>query len=265
MIEPLLFTTTRVSTFRGRQLLTAATAFFFQRDERLFVATSRHVLHDEPSGHYPDRIELVLHVDAADLTRTVVFSILLYREGRAVWRQGSDSGGAVDLAVIELERENLPAESVMRAFEPHHIQMPSAEVEVGASVRIVAFPLGFYDTRHHLPVVRHATVASSFGVRFEGHGYFLTDGRMHRGTSGAPVVLRRDSGDVEFPWRLLGVHSGGMDMRDRDSTQDETLGLNCAWYADILMTLTMADASLSDAEMGPRPGARGRVAAPPVR
>jgi hypothetical protein len=131
-------------------------------------------------------------------------------------------------------------------------------VEAGASLRIVAFPLGFYDTRHHLPVVRHAIVASSFGVRFEGQGYFLTDGRMHRGTSGAPVVLRCDAENEELPWRLLGIHSAGMDMRDRDVNQDETLGLNCTWYADILGTLTQAHASLSDAEMGPRPGMKAR-------
>lgn len=264
MTEPLLLTTTRVSTFRGRQLLTAATAFFFQRDDRLFAVTSRHVLHDEPSGHFPDRIELVLHVDAVNLTRTVVLSILLYHEGRAVWRQGADSGGPVDVAVIEIDRENLPHESVMRAFEPHHIQPPSSEVEAGASLRIVAFPLGFYDTRHHLPVVRHAIVASSFGVRFEGQGYFLTDGRMHRGTSGAPVVLRCGAGAGEIPWRLMGIHSAGMDMRDRDAAQDDTLGLNCTWYADILMTLTQADATFSDAEMGPRPGVRSRLVSRPT-
>jgi hypothetical protein len=29
-----------------------------------------------------------------------------------------------------------------------------------------------------------------------------------------------------------------MDMATRDLNQDESLGLNCAWYADILMTLT---------------------------
>jgi len=261
MAEPLLLTTTRVSTFRGRQLLTAATAFFFLRDERLFAVTSRHVLHDEPAGHFPDRIELVLHVDATDLTRTVNFSVLLYSEGSAIWRQGADSGGTVDVAVIELEREKLPQGSVMRAFEPHHIQFPTPEVEVGASLRVVAFPLGFFDTRHHLPVVRHAIVASSFGVRFEGQGFFLTDGRMHRGSSGAPVVRRFDADDGGIPWRLMGVHSARMDMRDRDTEQDETLGLNCTWYADILMTLTQKDADFSDAEMGPRPRARAGNAA----
>ena len=29
-----------------------------------------------------------------------------------------------------------------------------------------------------------------------------------------------------------------MDMASRDLQLDETLGLNCAWYADVLLTLT---------------------------
>ena len=39
-------------------------------------------------------------------------------------------------------------------------------------------------------------------------------------------------------WQLLGVHSTRMDMQGRDQAQDESLGLNCAWYADVLRTLT---------------------------
>jgi hypothetical protein len=50
----------------------------------------------------------------------------------------------------------------------------------------------------------------------------------------------RDStvGGGELPWKLLGVHSARLDMRSRDQQQDESLGLNCAWYASILLTLT---------------------------
>jgi hypothetical protein len=117
---------------------------------------------------------------------------------------------------------------------------------VGSSLLIVGFPLGFHDTVHHLPVVRQAAIASAFGVRFQGQGYFLTDGRTHRGTSGAPVVMREPGpgrNEGELPWKLLGVHSARMDMRTRDLQQDESLGLNCAWYADILMTLTDAVAA----------------------
>jgi hypothetical protein len=93
-----------------------------------------------------------------------------------------------------------------------------------------------------MPVVRHAVVASAFGLRFQGQGFFLTDARTHRGTSGAPVVMRtmkQDSLHEEMPWTLLGVHSAVFDVGTRDVNLDEALGLNCAWYADILLTLTV--------------------------
>jgi hypothetical protein len=32
-------------------------------------------------------------------------------------------------------------------------------------------------------------------------------------------------------------------MTPRDVEQDETLGLNCAWYADVLMSLTQPRAA----------------------
>ena len=52
------FGVTRVLTFAGSKGLTAASGFFFERDGRLFLVTSRHVLFDAPSGHAPDRIEI---------------------------------------------------------------------------------------------------------------------------------------------------------------------------------------------------------------
>jgi hypothetical protein len=251
MTEPLLLAATQISTFVGTQLLTRASGFFFARDERLFLVTSRHVLADESSAHWPDRIEIELHEDHVDLTRSTGFSVPLYREGTSLWRQGRDSGGDIDVAVIELERAALPKSANFHAFTPGNLQALLEEVEVGSPLLIVGFPLGFHDTVHHLPVVRRATIASAFGVRFQGKGYFLTDARTHRGTSGAPVVMRAPPADThegELPWKLLGVHAARMDMLTRDLHQDESLGLNCAWYADILMTLTEAHGA------APQPG-----------
>jgi len=238
MIEPLLLTTARVSTFDGKRPLTGASGFFFEREGRLFLVTSRHVVIDEPSKHFPDRIEIELHNDAKNLTNSIGLSMLLYRDGKSVWHQGKDTGGEIDVAVIELDRAALPKSVVMRCFTPAHLQRSLQEVEVGTSLLIVGFPLGFHDAVHHLPVVRQAVIASSFGLRFQGLGYFLTDARTHRGTSGAPVVMRSPSTDAQLPWKLLGVHSASMDMGSRDLKIDESLGLNCAWYADILLTLT---------------------------
>jgi S1-C subfamily serine protease len=238
MIEPILLTTTRVSTFDGERSLTGASGFFFERDERLFLVTSRHVVIDKPSKHFPSRLEIELHTDTDNLTKSTGLSVLLYKDGKSIWRQGKDDGGEIDVAVIELERKALPKGVVMRCFTPDHLQGALSEVEVGGSLLIVGFPLGFHDALHHLPVVRQAAIASSFGLRFQGHGYFLTDARTHRGTSGAPVVMREPGLPGELPWKLLGVHSSRMDIGTRDLLQDESLGLNCAWYADILMTLT---------------------------
>lgn len=251
MAESLLLCTTRVTTFRGRQQLTAASGFFFERGAALYLVTSRHVLHDQPTGHFPDRVEFVVHLDAQDLTRIAAVSVDLYRDARAQWNQGSDSAGEIDVAALPVERAALPAGAIFHAFGPQHLLQMLDEVGVGRSLLVVGFPLSFFDTVHHLPVARHATVASAFGVRFQGLGYFLTDARLHRGASGAPVVTRDDSLGV-VPWRLLGVHTARMDMGDRDTLQDETLGLNSAWYADILLALTGADAPPNRSEMGPR-------------
>jgi S1-C subfamily serine protease len=238
MTESILLTTARLSTFFGTQLLTVASGFFFERDDRLYLVTSRHVLVDLSSGHQPNRLEIEMHTNIDDLAKAVAFSVLLYDEGRAVWHQGRDGAGDIDVAVIELDRSALPDPVVLRPFSPEHLTRSLDKVEVGASLLVVGFPLGFHDTLHHLPVARRAAIASSFGLRFQGQGYFLTDGRTHRGSSGAPVVMRSGAADDPLPWTLLGVHSSRMDMSSRDMFQDESLGLNCAWYADILLTLT---------------------------
>ncbi len=228
-IESLLLTAARVCTFAQQRALTNASGFFFERDQRLFLVTSRHVLYDEPSKHFPDRIEIELHIDADNMAASTGYSIPLYRDGRGLWHQGGDLAGAIDVAVIELERDALPESAVYSAFTPAHLQDPTEQVEVGSPLLVVGFPLGFHDTLHHMPVVRHAIIASSFGLRFQGEGYFLTDARTHRGTSGAPVVMRvrgRGRARGDLPYKLLGVHSAQFDVGSRDAVLDEALRLN---------------------------------------
>ncbi|MCF3630199.1 serine protease [Thalassospiraceae bacterium LMO-SO8] len=239
MIDPLLFTSPRLFTFEHDRHLTNASGFFFARDDRLFLVTSRHVVHDAPSEHFPNRIEIEIHTNAGNLAESTGLSMLLYQDGKSIWRDGADGKGVVDIAVIEVDRAALPKTAVIQAFTPDHLVGSDEHVEIGSSLLVVGFPLGFHDTLHHLPVVRQAVVASSYGLRFQGEGYFLTDARTHRGTSGAPVVMRVGDGDLGvLPWKLLGVHSARLDIGTRDLKLDEALGLNCAWYADILMPLT---------------------------
>lgn len=237
-LEPLLFTTVQVETLQAGSPLTNATGFFFEREGRIYLVTSRHVLFDAATGHYPDEIVFALHLSTVDLTRVARVTLPLYAAGQARWRQAQDSGGEVDVAVLPVDRAALPPQPAFAAFGPQHLLDSLARVQVGADLLLLGYPLGFQDTLHHLPVARHAIVASAFGVRFQGKGQFLTDARAHRGSSGGPLVMRCAPGAGLSSWKLLGVHSSRFDVGSRDSVLDEALGLNCAWYADVLMPLT---------------------------
>jgi hypothetical protein len=232
-------TCTRIGTFAGSVGLTSATGFFLARDGRLFLVTSRHVFIDAEGQHFPDRITIELHCNRDDMAEAATVSIPLYRGQTRLWRQAVDSAGQVDVALIEVDQTVLSAQAVCCAFTPEHIAVDEQLIEVGAPLLVIGFPLGFHDALHHMPVVRRASLASSYGLRFQGMGYFLTDARTHRGTSGAPVVIRVPAaGRTGVTCRLLGIHSSRFDMVTRDPVEDEALGLNCAWYADILLTLS---------------------------
>ena len=240
-VDALLFANTRITTFSGPWVLTSASGFFFRRGERLFVVSNRHVFADVVTAHHPDRIQIGFHTDAQDLTRHAVLELPLVREGVGQWREATDSGGAVDVAALEIPAASLPPAAVWQAFDEGHLQARGETVAIGDALTITGYPLGFHDTIHYLAVARSASVASAYGVRFQQQGCFLTDARTHRGSSGSPVVRRRTlaRGSAPMPsWQLLGVHSTRMDMRTRDQNQDESLGLNCAWYADVLLALT---------------------------
>jgi len=222
-----------VSTRFGTQDLTKATGFFFERNHGLYLITARHVVLDEVSQHRPNLLAITLHTDEDNITITTDYTIPLFKSGIPLWKEVYDSSGLVDVIAIELDRKALGSNVFLEAFHPNQLVSAMDDVEVGTSAVIAGFPLGFYDTLHKLPVARHALIASSFGIRFQGFGYFLTDAQMHRGSSGAPVVVKIDS-----EWHLIGIHTSRMDMITRDKMEDDRLNLNCAWYADVLMELT---------------------------
>lgn len=242
MVESLLLAITRVTTLNvAGDILTNATGFFYEDADRLFLVTNRHVVLSEDAGHRPASLSIELHIDAENISATTDFIIPLYQDETPNWMEWSDTVGLIDVAAIQLERINLPKELVYEAFTAAHLVLPQDLVPLGTSVLIVGFPLGFHDSLHHLPVASQAIVASSYGLRFQGNGYFLTDARLHRGTSGAPVVAAVSPSSRKvgtLPWVLLGVHSARLDASETDLSQDDRLGLNCAWYGEVLQNLS---------------------------
>lgn len=133
--------------------------------------------------------------------------------------QGIDCAREVTVAVIDIARAAMSESKVYRTFAPRHRLHPLDRLELGCSVLAVGFPLALHGALHHMPVVRQAVVASSFGLRFQGHGDFLTDIRNRRGTSCSSAVMCASERLLPYgnlPWILSDVLSAQFDAGTRD-------------------------------------------------
>jgi hypothetical protein len=239
MIDKTFLRVAKILTFAGDRPLTNATGFFYQHDGFLYLVTSRHVVIDEATQHRPDQLQVSLHTDATDLRKRSDMSIPLYLDGIPQWWQHSKLGCNGDVVAVAVNDPHVLSSHLVDTFCRDDILNMDDDLPLGQDVLILGFPLGFHDTVHNLPIVRSATIASSFSHPFKGEPYFLTDARLHRGMSGSPVIVRTRR-RLEFAdnrqtgLRLLGVHSSALDVSDRDPNQDERLGLNMTWYASLI-------------------------------
>ncbi len=207
-----------------------------------FLVTSRHVFIDADNNHQPgshhdrDACRSGRHGGRRDV------SIPLYGDGSEPVAPGGRLGRRGGCG-IDRDRSGRAAGGVgLLRLYPGTCRGGIRNRSKSGAATGHRLSAGFHDALHHMPFVRRASLASSFGLRFQGMGYFLTDARTHRGSSGAPVLLRVPpsgaGGRAGLSCRLLGVHSSRFDRATRDPVEDEALGLNCAWYADILLTLS---------------------------
>lgn len=258
VIDNMFLRVAKILTFASGRALTNATGFFYLQDEFLYLVTSRHVVIDEKNQHRPDQLQVSLHNDAADLTQRYELSIPLYVDGVPQWyqRQDPQTGYIADVVAVAINDPGVLSGHAVSTFFRGDILLPDQLLPLGQDVLILGFPLGFHDTVNNLPIVRSATLASSFSHPFKGEPYFLTDARLHRGMSGSPVITRMPAsegghGAAESEWKLLGIHSSALEVSDRDPRHDERLALNTSYYASLIPGLLPVS----------RPSSRGN---PPV-
>jgi S1-C subfamily serine protease len=239
-IDTRLVRVAKLLGFKDGKQIGNATGFFFLRDGYLYVVTNRHVVADDINKLYPTELHVRVHSDKSDLTAHDELVVpIVDGDGEPLWREHPELGDKVDVVAVPVNDPTVIANWHVDVFEPEDFLDETTSLPLGQSVIVIGFPLGFEDTLHRLPMIRNATIASVYPLPFKGERYFLTDARMHRGTSGSPVVARITETGAEGPrWKLLGVHSASLDVSNRDPEQDEKLGLNMAWYASLIEEMT---------------------------
>ena len=93
---------------------------------------------------------------------------------------------------------------------------------------------------YDFPVTRNAIVSTQYGFPYNGAPAFLTDARMHPGTSGSPVLagpvtlITHGGIDLWGPaYKLLGVHSSTL-LQPVEESERRWLDLNTSWYAELI-------------------------------
>ena len=259
-VQPIFATTTPI---RYEKVNGGGTGFFLNYNGTTHLITNHHVVDPEDSS--PDQARIWFR-NYGYILGTNHFDISLSGGDGKDWFGHPDSP-EVDLAIIPLstrlssldEAENQNHKTGSLAFTRQHYIHEN--VGVDNRVIIIGYPGDFVDKTTLFPVRRNALISSPYGINFNGMPYFVTDARMHPGTSGSPVLMEvggmmMTSGNVPEERNrgvyILGVHSATFyrnrenekrtdqfwtEVQDDGENSEEEptkYELNVAWYPELI-------------------------------
>ena len=229
-LSPLSFVVVPLRIYRDNCRLGSATGFFYKNAKGvLFLVTNKHALLDERMHYYPNRLLFDIHTKQKN-DETIDVK-LIDDGGKSKWIGHPHA----DIAAVKMEKE-LSGEEAYKCFEKRNVIPDDIHLGVGENLLVAGYPLEFYDEINNLPIIRNATIATEYGIDFRGEKLFLIDSKLHKGTSGSPIVSKfsttywtKDGKPIQGEERsyLVGILSGGY----------EELGLNAVWYARVLEEL----------------------------
>lgn len=157
---------------------------------RFYLVTPRHVIEGADQG----TLLFIRSRKSASEPRLFEFSRRSFGE---MWFCPTDGADVALTPLLRgeiaeaLERQGVTVMAIPVTDYRRHVYDPPGItfVQDFEEVLFVGYPLGFWDPNTGSPIVRRGVTATSVNVDYQGSPAFLIDGAVHRGMSGAPVVV----------------------------------------------------------------------------
>jgi hypothetical protein len=213
------------------------TGFYFEKDGTYYLVTNRHILRHE-YGVSPDYIRIRYrspqNQGKVNAHREPLFESIddMDNKKQARWFEHDNANGQskADVAVLPLSLDIGPTGS--SAYTQDHYLPRNIDIKGGNAAIVIGYPYDVLDHNNYFPMMRHAVLASPYGVYFNGRGCFVIDSTQQPGSSGSPVITSpshlyiKENGDRIYGGEsLIGIHSGGV-------IDQENVGLYRVWYAE---------------------------------
>lgn len=109
----------------------------------------------------------------------------------------------IDLAVMPiapllraLEAQGVTLDSIQASQEIIPNDAELQECGVFQEVKFIGYPIGIWDEKNNLPIVRRGMTASDPAVDYNGRAEFLIDAAVYPGSSGSPVFIAEEGNRI---------------------------------------------------------------------
>lgn len=199
MSRKLLHSTARIEAVRPGGVLSTGTGFMYDfpssRSNVIVpvLVTCWHVVSNSQMGRF------IISQVASNGASSADNKVSLLFPGESVWLRHPDTN--IDLAV-------LPIAGFLEQFRSNHVQLnikmiPASFVAnsndmesfgVFQELKFIGYPLGIWDEKNNLPIVRRGMTATDPAVDYNGQTKFLLDAAVFPGSSGSPVYMADEGG-----------------------------------------------------------------------
>jgi hypothetical protein len=220
--EALTYCTVRIECLLSNGQTGVGTGFFFAflQDGNMSVpalVTNKHVVENAKEGRF------LLHVAGQDggpkLGSNITVKLDTF-EQRWIPHPDSDTDLCIMPVAPLLHEANKQQRQVFFVPLDHNLIPTPAEVQEFAALEeivMIGYPIGIWDSKNNMPVIRRGITATHVGIDYEGRQEFLIDAACFPGSSGSPVFLFSTSGhtmksgglSIGLRMKLLGILYGG--------------------------------------------------------